>query len=358
MVGAENFRFAVTEPPDKERQKLGWNSQASEPWIIRAGELDKDHNALEQWWDAADVVICGERRFRRMQDRLDMGKLTFYMSERWWKPPIGMARLLHPRFALMTAHFVKISKSPHFHYLPMGGLAAGDMRRIAAFEGRMRQWGYLTEQPNPLPSCDRIGSSLRVLWAGRMLPFKRVDTLIRAFSLLQQEHPDAILTFVGDGPERIRLERLAMKCLAVGSYHFLPPVPAAQVMELMKQHHMYVLPSNGYEGWGAVINEAMSAGCAVIASAATGAARTMIEPGINGLLFKPGDWRALAEGLILLNRNETLRQQLAQNGQRTITEIWNPAVAAERFIAVSAALLVGSPVPIFTNGPMAQCRRE
>jgi hypothetical protein len=352
MVGAENFRFAVTGQLDDERQQLGWNNQENEPWIIRAGEHGKDQKELEQWWDEADVVICGERRFSRIQDRLNKGKLTFYMSERWWKPPIGMARLLHPRFALMTARFAKTAKSPLFHYLPMGGVAADDMRRIAAFNGRMWQWGYLTELPNPLPSCDRNGGSLRVLWAGRMLAWKRVDTLIRAFSQLQQEHQDATLTLVGDGPELIRLESLAGKLLAANSYRFLPPMPVPRVLELMCQHHIYVLPSNGYEGWGAVVNEAMSVGCTVIASAAAGAAKTMIRNGENGLLFTPGDWRTLSDQLILLSCNETMRRHLAEQGQRTITECWAPAVAAERFLAVSKALLSDRPVPNYPDGPM------
>jgi len=354
MVGVENFRFAVTDPPHAhvERQQLGWNSQENEPWIIRAGEFNKDQMELEQWWEEADVVICGERRFSRMQDRLDEGKLTFYMSERWWKPPIGMARLLHPRFALMTARFAKIAKSPLFHYLPQGGGAADDMRRIAAFNGRMWQWGYFTELPNPLPSCDRNGGGLRVLWAGRMLAWKRVETLIRAFSQLQQECQDATLTLVGYGPERIRLESLAGKLLAANSYRFLPPMPVPRVLELMRQHHIYVLPSNGYEGWGAVVNEAMSVGCTVIASAAAGAAKTMIRSEENGLTFHPGDFQMLSRHLSLLCRNEIIRRKLAEEGQRTITECWAPAVAAERFLVVSKALLSDRPVPNYPDGPM------
>lgn len=353
----ENFRFAATQPPCIERQALGWSCREDEPWILRAGEITADRNEFEQWWDNADVVICGERRFARMQERLDKGKLTFFMSERWWKPPIGMARLLHPHFALMTAHFVKMAASPLFHYLPMGGFAADDMRRIAAFHGRMWQWGYLTELPDPLPTCDRGGDGLRVLWAGRMLAFKRVDTLVRAFSRLQREHRDATLTLVGDGPERKRLEKLAGKLLAADSYRFLSPVPAPQVLELMHQHHIYVLPSNGKEGWGAVVNEAMSVGCAVIASTAAGSAKTMIRHRENGLLFRPGDWQGLGELLCSIGKDEKWRIRLAQEGQRTIAECWSPAVAAERFLSLSDALLTKRPVPLFSDGPMAPAWR-
>jgi glycosyltransferase involved in cell wall biosynthesis len=354
IVGGENFRFVATKALDSKRQKMGWNTHEQEPWVLRAGEHEGDRKECEYWWDKADVVICGERRFKRMQDRMNNGKLTFYMSERWWKPPIGIARLLHPSFSLMTCRFLKLAASPFFHYLPMGYFAAVDMRKIAPFTGRMWQWGYFTELPSPLPSWARDSTNLRVLWAGRsMRRWKRVDTLIRAFKSLQQEHRDATLTLVGDGPERKRLEQLAKKLLAEKSYQFLSPIPASEVLALMQQHHIYVLPSNGYEGWGAVVNEAMSAGCAVVASAAAGSAKTLIEHGTNGLLFTPGDWQTLAEHLIFLGRNEAKRLQLAQAGQRTITELWSPALGAGRFVKACEALLSYRPVPEFKSGPMA-----
>jgi glycosyltransferase involved in cell wall biosynthesis len=354
LVGVENYRFVATEPPIAERVKMGWNAGEFETWILRAGENERDSLQFEKWWDKADVVICGERLFRRMNDRLSAGKLTFSMSERWWKPPIGMARLLHPRFALMASDFIKIAKSPSLHYLPMGLFAADDMKRIAGFSNRMWNWGYFTDLPNSISLCERDRSGIRILWAGRMLGWKRIDTLIRAFSRLQIEFKNATLTLVGDGPEQKSLEKLARKMLHEGSYLFSPSVPAPQVLELMKQHHIYVLPSNGSEGWGAVVNEAMSVGCTVIASNAGGAARTMIEHGVNGLLFKSGDWRTLAEYLRLLYNDEGMRHHLAEEGRRSITQCWSPAIAAERFLAVSEAILVKRPTPSFDSGPMAR----
>jgi len=61
----------------------------------------------------------------------------------------------------------------------------------------------------------------------------------------------------------------------------------------------------------------------------------------------------LSRHLSLLCRNETIRRKLAEEGQRTITECWAPAVAAQRFLAVSKALLSDRPVPNYPDGPMA-----
>ncbi len=354
IVGVENFRFGATQPPIIERVKLGWNVDEDEAWILHAGEVDNDRIELEHWWDEADVVICGDRLFERMEDRLDKKKLTFYMSERWWKPPIGIGRMLHPRFALMAKNFIKISKSPSLHYLPIGLYAADDMKRIAKFSSRMWNWGYFTELPKHISVNERNCNNFSILWAGRMFGWKRVDTLIRAFAKLQAKCKNATLTLVGEGPERIRLENMAKQMLLKDSYRIYSSMPIFQVIELMKQNQIYVLSSSAFEGWGAVINEAMSVGCAVIASKDGGAARSMIEHEKNGLLFRAGDWRALATGLDMLSRNETMRRQLADEGQRTLTEYWSPAKAAKRFLDVSASLLARHPVPSYVKGPMAQ----
>jgi glycosyltransferase involved in cell wall biosynthesis len=316
-------------------------------------ENEADREQFEHWWDEADVVLCGERLFSRMKDRLDKGKLTFHMSERLWKPPIGMARLLHPRFALMTARFKRMTSSPYFHFLPIGGYAAPDMKRIASFTGRMWNWGYFTSIPDPLTTCDRKEQGFRVLWAGRMLGWKRVDTLIMAFSKLLSERSDAILTIVGIGPKQKMLEELAGKLLKAGSFQVKSAMPTGEIRQLMRQHHVYVLPSGGGEGWGAVINEAMAEGCAVIANEEGGAAKTMIRDHENGLLFAPGDWKGLGDLLCEVGRNEAFRIQLAEQGQRTIVECWSPEVAAERFLSVCEALLAKRRVPSFNDGPMS-----
>jgi len=246
-----------------------------------------------------------------------------------------------------------MASSPHFHYQAIGDYAAHDIKKVASFRDRLWTWGYFTTTPNPLPACQRKDGGLRVLWAGRMLGWKRVDTLIKGFSRLLIDRPDAMLTLVGFGPEEKKLKMLARQQLRKGSYCFLPPIPAARVPELMRQHHAYVLPSNDYEGWGAVVNEAMAEGCVVIATEEGGAARAMIRHRENGLLFDLGDWRALGDLLIELARNEDWRLRLTQEAQKTIAQCWSPLVAADRFLAVCDALLGHKPTPTYPEGPMS-----
>ena len=355
-VGDSHFRLAVTLPMTAEMQKRGWRNDEEYPWILRTGENEAHRCEFERWWNEADVVVCGDRDVDRLADRVRRGKLTFYMSERWWKPPIGIARLLDPRFAWMAYRFCRLAQSPCFHYLPMGRYAQIDMRLLTPFQGRIWDWGYFTDVPNPLPPCHQRDRMLRILWAGRMLAWKRVDTLIRAFALLLRQDPKARLTLIGHGPCQEALRRLTQNFDIAGNVDFHLTMPTPKVRDQMRNAHVYVLPSNDYEGWGAVLNEAMSEGCAVVASEGAGAAKTMLRHGENGLLFKQGDYRQLAGLLLGLSADDLLRRRLAEAGQRTISECWSPEVAAERFLAVSDALLAKHAVPSYPSGPMARLR--
>jgi glycosyltransferase involved in cell wall biosynthesis len=124
----------------------------------------------------------------------------------------------------------------------------------------------------------------------------------------------------------------------------------------MAQHDIYVLPSNAYEGWGAVINEAMACGCAIVASKGAGAAAAMINNEVNGLLFSIGDWRELSSQLDRLIHDVNLRQKLSTEAIRTTQQVWSPQVVANRFHGISDALLSNREVPIFASGPMSRVR--
>lgn len=117
---------------------------------------------------------------------------------------------------------------------------------------------------------------------------------------------------------------------------------------------MYVLPSDGGEGWGAVVNEAMEEGCAVIATHECGAGATMIRDGQNGLLFRAGDVSALAKGLRRMQDEPEMRQELANDSRATVRQIWGPDVAAERLVAFCQAVLAGQPCPCYSDGPLSE----
>ena len=129
-----------------------------------------------------------------------------------------------------------------------------------------------------------------------MLDLKRVGDLARACRPRPDLKRVGILSAVpldlyGHGPEETRLRKLAKGCDTIRFHDF---VPVAQVRELMRAHDVYVLPSNGYEGWGAVVSEALEEGMRVLATVESGAGATLLPP---SNLFRAGDVETLAQKL-------------------------------------------------------------
>ena len=356
LVGADNFLFAAMQKPYQERLNNGWKKDYNENWIIHPNDSIESHIRFDKFWHEADVVICGERLISKMQERVDNNKICFYMSERWWKPPVGILRLCHPAYLKMFLEFKQLSKSKYFHHLPIGPFAARDMALVTSMPSRVWAWGYFTAFPIMKSSMSESRGSdvTRILWIGRMIKWKRVDLLIKALAKLKNEGKKFELTLVGNGSERKYLEKLAKKLLGASFYEFKEFIPSDEVLSLMAQYDIYVLPSNAYEGWGAVVNEAMSVGCAVIASDKTGAGASLIEHGVNGFLFKSGCEDSLYDCLSQLVNNKNLINDFSRKSRLSIKENWTPAVAAERLLEVFSALVADKEPVEISVGPLSR----
>nr|WP_315215430.1 glycosyltransferase [uncultured Flavobacterium sp.] len=353
LVGDGNFKYAVLKPQEKFRISMGFNpNDNNQPWVIPVFENNECLNEFEQWFGEADVVLFSNRDLFNMTiKRIENNKLTFYFSERWWKPNIGKFRLFFPKYIKLALDIKKLSKNKNFHYLAHGIYAARDIKYVSKFENRIWEFGYFTDTTENF-TIKKNQEKINILWCGRMLNWKRVDVLIKAFGEVVKEKMNCHLTLIGDGAEKLKLEKKAKKILPQWSYDFFPSQSTQIIREKMNCADIFVLPSSGYEGWGAVVNEAMAEGCAVIASVETGAGKSIISNLENGILFKSGDWKGLSKQISLLVQDENLRQKIQLKGKATINEIWSPEVAATRFIKVCEAILYNKEIPIFENGPL------
>jgi glycosyltransferase involved in cell wall biosynthesis len=130
--------------------------------------------------------------------------------------------------------------------------------------------GLLTGVPRP-----RIG------YVGRLHDQKGVDTLLRGFALLTAGY----LVIVGDGPERTRLERLAVRLGIADRTRFFGFVPHERIPAVLRDIDVLVLPSR-YEELGSALLEAMYARVPIVASD-VGGIPELIEHRRSGLLVPP-----------------------------------------------------------------------
>ncbi len=132
---------------------------------------------------------------------------------------------------------------------------------------------------NAVPAWDgRCGG----LYVGRLSSEKGLDVLAQAAGLVANTAVDVI----GEGP----LEALAKQTFGNGYLGFLP---LEDIMQRMRRARFLVLPSVCYENSPRVIIEAFSCGLPVIASR-LGALTDIVQDGMTGLLFNPGDAADLA----------------------------------------------------------------
>jgi len=297
-----DFKYVYMQGLPPDATKRGWAWEKDEPWMVDAR---KDAAGARRLLEDADLVFSTERDLELFAARIRAGRKTLYMSERWFKPVNigvgyrcrcsvpGWLRLIHPRYLKLAAGITRLlASSDKLVYLPVGRFAAKDMELMLRLFGRkpaapFKPWAYFVNRGSRQPH--EVHSPLRVLWVGRMLDWKRVDTLVRAVRLLCDQKTCAItLTLVGQGPEEARLRKLA------NGYpvEFMGGVTIERVRELMRENDVYVLPSDGGEGWGAAAVEALEEGMRVLGTFEAGSSSTVLP---EECLFHAGDHKRLSK---------------------------------------------------------------
>jgi glycosyltransferase involved in cell wall biosynthesis len=178
--------------------------------------------------------------------------------------------------------------------------------------------GVDTNLWKPIPKEIDRGSTVRFLFAGRLVDWKAVDLLLEAFSRIVSSHP-ATLEVLGDGPERAKLEQLAVDLGLKEKVIFHGWVAQDTATRYFQTADVFVLPSL-YECGGAVVLEAMAVGIPVIATRWGGPADYLDDT--CGILVEPTGRAALIEGLAAAMRrlaeSPELRQRLGQAARERV----------------------------------------
>ena len=134
-----------------------------------------------------------------------------------------------------------------------------------------------------------------VLFAGKLVPFKRPLDLITAVSQLKSRGPETEVLVAGSGPLRPEIERAATA--ADVPCHMLGFCNQSEMPAIYAASDVLVLPSSGRETWGLVANEALACGRPIVVSDAVGCAPDLAADGSAGRVYPMGDVAALARAL-------------------------------------------------------------
>jgi glycosyltransferase involved in cell wall biosynthesis len=177
----------------------------------------------------------------------------------------------------------------------------------------------------------KIGSpGPKLLFIGRLVPYKGVDVLLRAMAEV-----DATAWIIGSGPLRAALEHEATRLGVERRVQFLGGLPDAEVVAHLHACDVFVLPSVTHaETFGMVQLEAMACGVPVVSTSVRSGVPWVNRHGETGLVVEPGNAADLAEAFRVLLADSALRHRMGEAGRARVASEFTLETMAARTAAI------------------------
>ena len=350
-----NFYFVSQKAISEKRISFGYKNIANDyDFNVRTYESKQELDKAYDLANTADYVLFGSTNTDYIKQRLKDNKITFKYSERLFKFNKNKLGFLREKRRVYINHG-KYKNKP-LYMLCAGSYAAYDFNRYNAYVNKTYKWGYFPEKieydiDELLKKKDN--NKINILWAGRLLDWKHPEVVIELARMLKENGYIFTINLIGSGELENNLKELIDKYNLNDCVNILGSMSPNEVRSHMETSNIFLFTSDYSEGWGAVLNEAMNSGCACVCSHAIGSAGFLIKPKHNGLLYKNDDINNLYNNVIYLIDNKEIRESISINAYKTIDELWNAKVAAERFIKLNECLLKGEDTP-YTDGPCSK----
>jgi glycosyltransferase involved in cell wall biosynthesis len=166
--------------------------------------------------------------------------------------------------------------------------------------------------PGPLREEE---GAVRLLFVGRLIAFKNIETLLEAVALLDKMGAGPFeLELVGEGEKRSELERLVAELGISRLIRFSGWVKHPAIVKHYQRADIFVTPTM-WEGMPNTVLEAMACGLPIVATDTSGC-RELVRNGVNGYLVPVKDARALADALARLIENRYERRRMGKESRK------------------------------------------
>ena len=344
-IDGVEFTYVAFLPLREERLALGYEDMNQYPYVLRAYENDEQYKKAEKLCAECDILIFGNAPEQFLLERAKTGKSVFVFSERLFKQ--GIIHAFSPRVIKKMLRTHSNFKDKPAFLLSASAFAASDFAKFGAYKNKAYKWGYFPEVKRYSDINDILDKKIpaSILWVGRMIDWKHPEFAVKVAQKLKSDGYKFTLDMLGTGDmeEKIRADiekKILGDCV---KYH--GAVPPERVREYMEKSEIFLFTSDRNEGWGAVLNESMNSGCAVVASNAIGSVPYMVKDGENGLTYTSGNVNDLCKKVKLLLDNPETTEKMALAAYETCVEQWCPENAAKRFYSLSKAVLQGDNIP-------------
>jgi glycosyltransferase involved in cell wall biosynthesis len=178
---------------------------------------------------------------------------------------------------------------------------------------------------------NKKAKTLKILNVGRFVKYKRHEDLLKMLSYLRDinKDKDIEISFLGEGPLKQEIQNKIDTLKMNNQIKFLDKSAPDKMKDIYSSHDLLVLPSFN-EAIGMVVPEAMICGIPVIVSDTAGA-RMYAQEGLNGYIFKTGDYKDLARKVLLL-KDFNRRLKMGLNAEKHIKEKYTVKAVTREFL--------------------------
>jgi glycosyltransferase involved in cell wall biosynthesis len=300
--------FGFEEDLPAERKQLGWNlpdmgkaklfdSRDAKSFELLVSRDGKDTcHAFGSYFQLPRAGAAFQRLKSKPCSRVWISEAFNYFGLKGW---VRTQRVRYLALKEARNHFDRV--------FAMGELGTNFFRRAWLKPQQLREFAYTVELPRTTSHQPTTNNQqLNLLYVGQLIRRKGVDLLLEALREIDSKLWK--LTIVGDGVEAGSLRSLASKYCLESNVQFLGVIPNSEIATHIAAADALVLPSR-WDGWGAVVNEALHCGTAAIVSHACGAA-SLIGSEQQGWVFKRENVSSLRDRLLVaIESIEELRQQ-------------------------------------------------
>lgn len=326
------------------------------PYILKMYESEENRRKAIELINKADVIRTGGEPQELTRERIKSGKLTFRSTEHILKGPLWRDVL---RLYSINKKYMGYS-NPNYRLLCQSAYVPRDMKFcLTNWKDRCYRFAYFTS----IPQLDienllntRRKDKLQIVWCARFINWKHPEMPLKvAKKLVESGRSNFEIQMIGaDTTPLWHKTKKDIERMGLDSYVKLTGgIPNTEVLERMRQSHIFIFTSDRGEGWGAVLNEAMGAGCACVASHAIGAVPNLLKDKENGLIFKSEYVKSLYENVAYLYDHPEECSRLGKHAYNTITTEWSAKNAAQRLVKLSESILAGREI-IFKEGPCSK----
>lgn len=334
--------LAVDEEIDAERRALGWTSPDFGPAKVVVAPDDQTIARLLETDPGNSVHIFSGIRAFPTASRAFIRSLDVSTTRGVFAEPGDGRGLRGVVRRIISAQYCRRYGEHISFILATGELGLQWYRRAGFAAAKLYPYGYWMEpfEADWGEGDDNEGGDFRIIFVGRFISLKAIDDLMRALIGLKER--DWRLTLIGSGPCAAQIGKLARAGGITDRVRIEAPMGNRQVMAQIARHDLLVLPSR-YDGWGAVVNEALMCGVPVVCTDQCGAADLLQEPW-RGEVVRARCVPALREALArrIQAGRPTLRQR---SGLTAWTDAISGPVAAGYLLEVIRCATVGGPRP-------------